>query len=94
MKNLPIKQETPVRLLGQEYLLGKEMTAHSSILAWEIPWTEEPGRYSPWGRKRVRHKLASKEQENNKDLLYSTGSYIQYPVLIITSNGKRIYTGV
>ena len=44
-------QETWVQSLGQEELLEKEMATYSSILAWEIPWTEEPGRYSPWGRK-------------------------------------------
>ena len=37
--------------LGQEDTLEEEMTAHSSILAWKIPWTEEPGSYSPWGLK-------------------------------------------
>jgi len=37
--------------LGQEDPLEKEMATHSSILAWRIPWTEEPGGYSPWGRK-------------------------------------------
>ena len=36
-------QETPVQSLGQEGPLEKEMATHSSILAWEIPWTEEPG---------------------------------------------------
>ena len=36
-------QETPVRSLGEEDPLGKEMATHSSIRAWEIPWTEEPG---------------------------------------------------
>ena len=42
--------------LGQENALEEEMATHSSILAWEIPWTEESGRpYNPWGRKRVRH---------------------------------------
>ena len=43
VKNLPAKQETRVGSLGQEDPLKKEMTAQSSILAWEIPWTEEPG---------------------------------------------------
>ena len=43
VKNLPEMQETWVRLLGQEDPLGKEMATHSSILAWRIPWTEEPG---------------------------------------------------
>ena len=45
-------QETRVRYLGQEDSLAKRMATHSSILAWEIPWTEEPGAYSPWGRSR------------------------------------------
>ena len=48
-----------VRSLSQEDLLEKEMAAHSSILAWRIPWTEESGvDYSPWGR-RVRHNWAT-----------------------------------
>ena len=44
VKNLPVMQETQVWFLGQEDSLEKEMATHSSILAWEIPWTEEPGR--------------------------------------------------
>ena len=44
VKNPPAMQETPVRSLGQEDLLEKEITICSSILAWEIPWMEEPGR--------------------------------------------------
>ena len=43
VKNPPAKQETRVGLLGQEDPLEKEMATHSSILAWEILWTEEPG---------------------------------------------------
>ena len=43
VKNLPAKQETRVRSLGREDPLEKEMVTHSSIFAWEIPWTEEPG---------------------------------------------------
>ena len=43
VKNLSVKQETPVQSLGQEDPPEKEMATHSSILAWEIPWTEEPG---------------------------------------------------
>ena len=43
VKNLPAKQEIWVRSLGQEDPLEKEMATHSSILAWEITWTEEPG---------------------------------------------------
>ena len=44
VKNLPAMQETHVQSLGQEDPMEKEMTTHSSILAWRIPWTEEPGR--------------------------------------------------
>ena len=44
IKNPPAVQETLVQFLGQEVPLEKEMAAHSSILAWRIPWTEEPGR--------------------------------------------------
>ena len=43
IKNLPAKLETWVQSLGQEDPLEKEMATHSSILAWETPWTEEPG---------------------------------------------------
>ena len=49
VKNLPVIQDTWVQYLGQEDPLEKEMETHSSILAWRIPWTEEPGRlHSPW----------------------------------------------
>ena len=51
VKNPLAMQETRVRSLGQEDLLEKEMATHPSILAWKIPWTEEPGGYSPWGHK-------------------------------------------
>ena len=44
INNLPKMQETLVRSLGQEAPLEKEMAIHSSIIAWRIPWTEEPGR--------------------------------------------------
>ena len=54
VKNPPAMQEMWVPSLGWEDLLEKELATHSSILAREIPWMEEPGRlYSPWGCKRV-----------------------------------------
>ena len=53
VKRLPAMWETPVRSLGWEDPLGKEMATHSSTLAWKIPWTEEPVGYSPWGRKEL-----------------------------------------
>ena len=53
VKHLPTMWETWVQSLGQEGLLEKEMATHSRILAWKIPWTEEPGSYSPWGCKEL-----------------------------------------
>ena len=55
VKNLPAMQETQVQSLGQEDPLEKEMATHSSILAWEIPWTGEPGRVQSMGLQTVRH---------------------------------------
>ena len=49
VKNLPTVQETWVRFLGREDPLEKEMATHSSIPAWRIPWTEEPGRLQSMG---------------------------------------------
>ena len=55
VKRLPTMQETWVRSLGQEDPLGKELATHSSVLAWKIPWTEEPGRLPFMGMQRVGH---------------------------------------
>ena len=59
VKHLPKMQETWVQSLGQEDLLGKEMATHSSILAWKIPWTEEPGRMQSMGLQTVGHDWAT-----------------------------------
>ena len=53
VKNLPAMQETRVLCLGQEDLLEKETATYSSILAWRIPWTEEPGGLQSLGSQRV-----------------------------------------
>ena len=55
VRNLPAMQETQVRSLGQEDPLEKGMATHSSILAWEISWTEEPSELQSVGLQRVRH---------------------------------------
>ena len=55
VKRLPTKLDTWVQSLGWEDLLEKEMATHSSILAWKIPWMEEPGRLQSMGSQRVRH---------------------------------------
>ena len=55
VKNLRAIQETWVQSLGQEDRLEKEMATHSSMLAWKIPWTEEPDRLQSMGSQRVGH---------------------------------------
>ena len=55
VKNLPAMQETWVQSLGQEYSLEKGIATHSRILAWRIPWIEEPDRLQSVGSQRVRH---------------------------------------
>ena len=55
VKHVPAMQETQVRPLGREDPLEKEMATHSSILAWRIPWTEEPGGLQSTGSPRVGH---------------------------------------
>ena len=55
LKNLPVMQETQVQSLGQEDPLEKGIATHSSILAWRIPQTEEPGGLQSIGLQRVRH---------------------------------------
>ena len=59
VKNLPAMQETVLWFLGQEDPLEKEMAIHSSILAWEIQRTEEPGGLQSMGVQRVGHKLSN-----------------------------------
>ena len=55
VKNLPAIQETQVQSLGQEDPLEKGMATHCSILAWRIPWTEDPGGLQSMGLQRVRY---------------------------------------
>ena len=55
VKNLLGVQETWVQSLSREESLKEEMATHSSVLAWDIPWTEELGRLSTMGSQRVRH---------------------------------------
>ena len=55
VKHLPTMQETWVQSLGWEDLLEKEMATHSSILAWRIPWTEDPGGLQSMESQRVGH---------------------------------------
>ena len=65
-------KETQVQSLGQEDALEEEMATYSSILAWRIPWTEEPGGLQFMESQRVRHNTATKQQHGN------TGRYIDF----------------
>ena len=60
VKNPPAMQETLVQFLGQEDPLEECVATHSSILAWKIPWTEEPGGLQSMGSQRVRHNWVTK----------------------------------
>ena len=60
-------QEMHVRYLGREDPSEKEMATHCSILAWEIPWTEEPSKLQSMRSQRVRHDLVTKQQQGDCD---------------------------
>ena len=55
VKNMPLMQKTWVQFLGQEDPLEEEMATHSSMLTWEIPWAEKPGKLQSMGLQRVGH---------------------------------------
>ena len=65
MKNPSAMRETQIRSLRSEDPLEKDMATHSRILAWEIPWTQEPGMLQSTGCKRVGHDLVTKQQLTN-----------------------------
>ena len=83
VKNLPAIQETWGQFLGQEDSLEKGMATHSSILAWRIPWTEEPGGLQYMGSQRVRHDWVTNIfvyqsiiKQNNSLLFFQLCKYI------------------
>ena len=88
VKNLPAMQETWVQFLGQEDPLDKGMATHSSILAWEIPWTEKPGGLQSIGLQRVGHDLVTKPRvaEMNKRRIHST---LRYQVCVTEKSGSK-----
>ena len=67
VKNLPTRQETQVQSLNWEDPLEKGMATYSSILAWRIPWTEEPLGLQSMGSQRVRHNLEAEQQRTVPD---------------------------
>ena len=72
VKNLPAKQEMQVHSLSWEDLLEEEIATHSSILAWEIPWTEEPGRLQSIGSQ-SQTRLSEKQHMNFKSVFLNIG---------------------
>ena len=89
VKNPPAKQEMQVLSLVQEDRLKEEMATHSSILAWEIPWTEEPGRLQSRMSQKVRQGLATEHTHTTKIkkmyLLYCSSLPIRLGVLCAQS---------
>ena len=76
VKHLPAMRKTWVQSLGWEDPLEKEMATHSSILAWKIPWTEEPGR--PWG---------CKESDMTQQLPFNFTSLVMMTMLTMMNQG-------
>ena len=88
-------QEMWVRSLGWEDPLVKEMTTHSCILAWEIPWTEEPGRLQSMGSQRVGYNLATKQEKTATWILIAhlQGRYHNlWQRILVTSNLFQVCT--
>ena len=83
-------QETWVWSLVQEDYLEREMTAHSSILTWEIPWTEEPGGLQSIGLQRVRQDLVTEQQLTSRRRGFNVvKDYLKTPGITVT-RGKNI----
>ena len=87
VKNTPAMQETHVQSLGQEDPLEKGMATHSSILAWRIPWTEEPGGLQSKRSQRLGHDWENKHTYSISFLFYITYSacYRNMNLLLIRS---------
>ena len=90
VKNLPAMQETQVQSLGPEDPLEKGMATHSSILAWRIPWIEEPGRLQFMGSQRVRYNWATNTftfQLRPKQTLWGVLE-LEWPFRVVPNWGK------
>ena len=70
VKNPLAMQETWVRSLGQKDPLEKAMATHFMILAWEIPWTEEPGMLQSMGSQRARHYSEAKQEQTSGKIVW------------------------
>ena len=92
VRNLPAMQETWVRSVSWEDPLEKEMATHSSILAWSIPWAEEPGGYSPWSCKELdtTEQLAHTQDRSNALALQTSMSRLRSSVHTAPHTWKEI----
>ena len=77
-------QETGVWSLGHEDPMVEEMATHSSILAWEIPWTERPGGYSPWDLKRMGYDLGTNQQQSKYE--WKPLSSVQFSCSVVSDS--------
>ena len=91
VKNLPAMQKTLVQSLGQEDPLDKGMATHSSILAWKIPWMEEPGGLQPMGSLRIGLLNSRKTQEIIGE---GNGNPLQYSCLENSMDGGAWWAAV
>ena len=94
VKNPPAMQESPIQFPGREDPLEKEMETHSSILAWEIPWTEEPGRLPSMGLQRVRCWLSGWAQVNVSTIAFYSRLSWSWQILSLRGSWfqKNIFT--
>ena len=92
IKNLPARQEIQVRSLGGEDPLEEEMVTSSSIPAWRIPWTEEPGGLQSMGLQRFGHYLATKQQQAGNGRVHTSLCLIFMPNWQNISNLKNLNT--
>ena len=93
VKNLPAIQETWVWPLGQEDALERKMATHSSILAWRIPWTGEPGRLPSVGLQRVRYDGATHTFTFHGHTPYTGGSQIWTRAIWQCVSSRMCYSG-
>ena len=90
VKNLPAVQETWVQSLGQEDPLEKEMATHSSILAWKMLWTEEPGRVQSMGSQRVGRDWVTKHK-HSENRIKIEGLPLLILLTIVSGIFKRVF---
>ena len=88
VKNLPAVKKTPVQSLGWGDPLEKEMATHSSLVAWEIPWTEEPGWLLPIGSQRVRYNWAAKQPQQSTTFYQDAKAHY---LLYLAKTGPEIF---